>query len=665
LRAAKQVLRWKDERKVAVLEALAGRDHEELLLNVLPELAALDRPIALPRLQALVDDKRPNVRNFAIDTLVAKAYTPALPVLVRLLGIEQLKPTGENLTLRTKLVFAIARIGAGTDAPVDPLFAALAVPDQREAALDALEVVGAPAVKAAVFLLRTADRGRIETALQVVAHLRLHTAPELLPMVGAGDQHTRELAMDVLAHLAVPGVRDQVLAMVRDKKFVKVEQGLRLAITLYDPEVRKVLIEQLKDSDPAVRNLVVQELWRLADPATFEALRRLAVSDPVPFVRMAALQAAVGAGDTKAVDLARKMAETTNTQERLAVIDLLARVDGDAAVPVLARQLADPSDEVFRTALSALRRLTFHTGPRREAEWLAWWGSEQGKAPLAVEQVATTLRKYVVDGREMAWVEAGDSGDKTLVLVSGPPFRDASHLLPHAWALADGLHVVAMRRGVDALSAAAMNEVVLTQDMEKLLAALGKHEPVALAADVGGAHFALAYAKKHPKDISHVVLIGGPWPSQKAVERLPGEVAAAIGPLWRDDVTWALQQHGLLANWLQQRVVMRGVLSALLADVERARQLRADNLYLDGFTFDALDRALSESSHFDPALTQTPTLVIVGGKAPWAKSALAEMQALPESCKAVVKLAVLKNAGALVLVDDAAGVKAAMGKFLE
>lgn len=665
VRTVKQVLRWKDDRKLAVLESLVGRDQEELLLLVLPELLAKGRPIALPRLQQLIDDKRGNLRNFAIDSLVGRHFEPALPSLARLLGIEQLKPTGENLNIRLKLIHAIARIGAGTDTPVDPLMAALDVPDQREGALDGLALVGAPAVRASIFLLRTADRGRIETALQVVAHLRLHTATELLPLVGAGDDRTRELATDVLAHVAVPAVRDEILRMVRERRFVRLTQGLRLAITLYDDEVRKTLLGLLADREATVRRAVVDELWRLADPYTFDALRKVAASDLDLGVRLAAMQASVGVGDPKGLELLRKMADSTSTVERLAVLNTIARLDGETAVPTLARQLGDPSDEVFRTAMSALRRLTYHTGPRREAEWIAWWSAERDRAPLAVEQVATTTRKFVVDGREMGWLEAGDSADRTVVLVSGPPFRDAAHLLPHALVLASRYHVVALRRGVDALSAATMTEEVLTQDIEKLLAALGKSEPVVLAADASGGHFALAYAKRHPKDVSHVVLLGGPWPSVKALQRMPGEIAAAIGPAWRDDVTWAVQQTGLLTPWLQQRVVTRGLVTALLADAEKARTVRMDNAYLDGFSFDAMDRAASEWGHFDAALTQVPTLVVLGGKAPWAKGTMEDLTALPQSAKAHVKVAALKDAGALVFVDDGAKVLDLIAKFVD
>jgi len=662
VRVARAVLRYApDVRQLQILEQFAKRDDDTLLLLVLPEVLSRDAPVALARLTTLVDDKRANVRAYAIDMLVAKNHTPARPVLVRLLGIEQLKPTTDNIFVRQKLIHAIARLGA--DAAVPPLMEALDVADQREAVLDGLLTVGAPAVQAAVFMLRTADRSRIETALGVLSHLRLQAAPALLPLVTASDERTRELAIDILSHLAVPEVRAAIIKLVKERRFTDLRRGVLLALALYDESVRQMLVDMLTDPNVPVRQLAIEQLWRLADPETFSALRRTAGNDADQSVRMLALQAAVGVGDPKALELARQMVAVPYLKERLAVLDLLGRADGAAAIPALAAQLSDPSDEVFRMAQSALRRITFHQGPRREAEWLSWADGERGRSKEAYEEISPDLHKYAVEDREMAWLEAG-SEDPTIIVLSGPPFRDATHLAPHVWRLAGDHRVAVMKRGVGPASATTISEAEMTLDLQKLLAAIGKR-PVVLLADGPAAHFAIAYSVAHPKDVSRIILHGGPWPTAAALQRLPGEVAGAVSPLWRDDLTWGLQQHALLVPSLSQPAVWRAVLTAILADAESGRRVRTGNLFDDGFTIDVHDRAVSEARASDPARVNVKTCLLLGAKAPWAASTQKDIEALTGSAKKLVQLFPLKQAGGMPLVDDPRATLQAIAKCLE
>lgn len=666
-RIARQLLSGhypKDDRQLQALTGMVPREDDELLLLILPEVLARNPPVGLARTVALIDDKRPNLRAYAIDTLVAQHYQPAIQPMVRLLGIEQVKATAENLNLRLKLINGIARLGKGGDVGVDPLIAAVEVPDQRDAALDGLTLIGPPAVKAAIFLLRTADRGRVETALTVLSHLRQQAAPELVPLLQVGDERTRGLAMDVLAHIAVPEVRGEIIKLVKAKRFPDMRQGIQLALTLYDESVRQMLFDLLADKDPGVRLMVVDELWNLQDPDAFLQMRTTAARDPDVHVRMAAAKAVAGTGDPKATEFLRKMIEVQDTQERVAVLELLGRIDDLGAVPALARLLGDPSDLVFRTALSALRRLTFHTGPRRESEWLAWQASEKAREPEKFEQVPTTLRKYAVDGRERAYLEVDEDDDRTIVVLSGAPFRDASHLAPHVYRLADDYRILVMRRGVGDGTAAGQTDAERTADLDKLLEKAGVDKAVLLA-DPAGAHFAMMYAALRPKKVSHVILHGGPWPTPAAIERLPGEVAEAMLSPWREDAVWALRQHAMLAANLQRRTVLRGVLTALVADVEQARKVKADNLYDDAFTLEAQQRSASEAGNFDPRQVAVPTLVLLGEKAPWAASTIRDLGTLGAGAKKFVRAVKIPDSKGFPLLDNPAETVKQIGEFLK
>ncbi len=666
-RVARQLLSGhypKDDRQLQCLTGMASREDDELLLLVLPEVLARNPTVALARLVQLVDDKRANLRSYAIDSLVAQHYQPGLQPMTRLLGIEQVKATSDNLNLRIKLINAIARLGKGTDTGVDPLIAAVEVPDQREAALDGLTLIGPPAVRAAIFLLRTADRGRVETALIVLSHLRLQAAPELLPLLQVGDERTRGLAMDVLAHIAVPEVRPEIIRMVKAKRFVDMRQGIELALTMYDESVRLMLIDLLADKDPSVRLLVVDQLWNLQDTEAALQLRATAARDPDVNVRMAAARAVAGTGDPKASEFLRRMIEVQDTQERVAVLELLARVDNMGAVAALARLLGDPSDVVFRTALSALKRLTFHTGPRRENEWLAWLAAERARELEKFEQTPAALHKYLVDGSERAYLEVAEDDDRTLVVLSGPPFRDATHLTPHVYRLAGDYRILVQRRGVGDGTAAGQTEAERTADLDKLLDKAEAKE-VVLLADPAGAHFAMTYAALRGKRVSHVILHGGPWPTQAAIERMPGEVAGAILPPWRDDAIWALRQHAMLAADLQRRTVMRGVLTALVGEVEMARRVKADNLFDDAFTLEAQQRAIGEAGTTDPRQVAVPTLILLGDKAPWLASTALDLGNAGSTAKKYVRVVKIGGCKAFPLLDNPAETVAAISTFLK
>jgi pimeloyl-ACP methyl ester carboxylesterase/HEAT repeat protein len=666
LRLVRQVLKLpKDARQLTLLQLMVDRTDEGVLLLVLPELLARgDNDRVHARLLQLVDDRRPAPRDYAIDALVAARHAPAMAVLVRRLGVERLSPSEENLPLRIKLITAVAHIGADTEAPVPALLEAMELQDQREAALDGLQIVGDPAVKSAIYMLKTADRARIETALLVLAHMRTVAAPQLVPLIAeARDEVTRGLIIDVVAHLGVPEVRSALLDMLRKRAFSNLRQGVELALTLYDAEVRTVMLELLADKDPATRLMVVRELWKLGDTETLPALRNAAARDDNRDVRLTALKAMVGLADPKAVDYLRKLTMVNDQEERLVVIDLLGKVDDDKGVPAMARLLSDPNDAVFRTSLSALRRITWHQGPRREGEWLGWHKRQKELQPEPWQQVETSSKRFVVDGKELGFLVAGPEDGPALVVIAGAPFRDASHLAPHVWRLAETHQVVVLQRGVGTRSGATLSEADQIRELDGLLRKLGRKK-VALLADPTASHLALRYAAERKKNITHVVLHGGLWPSQMAISRLPAEVAAAVPAPWSEDLQWAQQQHDLLEASLRRRVMLRGLLAGVLRDPELGRSVKPGALYQDGFELATLDRAVHEAGLWNADRSTVPTLVLLGAKAPWATSALADLQNLPAATKKAIKLIKLDKAAGMPLVDSPEQAVSAIADFV-
>ncbi len=649
-----------DDRQTALLTAMVTRSDERIVLAVVPPLVARQHPEVFPRLVVLIDESRPNLAAFAIDVVAAHRHAPALVTLVRLLGIEQRKASAANLPLRIKLIHAISRVGG--EAAVPPLMEGLSLPDQRRAIREGLRELGPPAVKAALFLLRTAGGSRLVIALELLSSLRYEAAPQLVSMLTSGDGATRELAVDALAYLGVADVRAEVVRVARESTSGALGPLLRLCLTLYDDDVRKLLFELMEHKDPYVRGLVLDALWRARDPRTFAVLRLVAAQDCDNNVRIQAIRALAGVGDPKGIALLRRMTRAPSHEIKLALVEELAQSDlWQTALPALVPLLGDPDDAVFRATLAALQRLTGHQGPRRGAPWLAWAAAESARPAAAIEGQATRELRFVVDDRELSVVGAGSG--LPIVVVSGPPFRDATHLLPWVWNLASDHRVEALRRAPWPYRASHGGGGQWDRELSALLARAGLPR-VVLMADAAGAPLAMRYAAGHSKTVARVILMGGPWPTMEAIDRAPTEVLAAVPEASRFDVDW-----GLAAGWrypveVARRVTMRGLLSGLLAVPEVARRGAFDNLADDAFEPILLQRVRDDLADFDPALTPQPVLVVLGDKAPWSASSAAALVDVVKRSKGKVQVARIPGAGALPIAEAPKPTLAAVQSFL-
>ena len=653
--AASRVLRFvlksvkEDERQVALLVTMLPRSDPRVLLMVLPPLQERAHAEVMPRLVQLVDSADAALQAYAIDMIAASRYAPARGALARLLGVEQRRATPANKIVRIKLINALARIGG--EPSVAPLMEALSLPDQRRAVLDGLKLIGQPAVQNALMLLQVSSGDRIQLALELLTHMRQLAAPQLVKLLAHGDRETRNLAMDVLAHMNVAETRDMIVEMVQLRRLVDPADGVRLAITLYDASVRKLLIDLLADKNPELRIFVIEQMWRLRDPETFAALQAAAVSDPDRTVRLAALKAIGGLGHPQGADFLRRMTRVPDEDMRIAILNSLARIDTwSRAVPIIAPLLADPNEAVHRAALSSLRRLSFRAGQRREGPWKAWWHAEQERSKGGHETLRPAERRFRAETGEQSYLEAGE-GRPTIVAVSGPPFRDCSHMMPHVWRLAEDHQVVVMQRRPGPYRAAVASDAERERELQALLGRLGVR-PVVLLADASGAHFALRYATLHNRDVSRIILHGAFWPTAAAVERLPGQVDAAIRNEMRPDLLWGMRAQWRAPRAVAQRAILRGVLSGVLANWESARQVNTDSLAIDAFSLDTLDR-VRESLRASPIVSvNKPVLLLVGQKAPWLGTTRQDVKKLRGKSRKRVLLKVVPNAGWNPLLEN-------------
>ncbi len=638
-----------DEPQIRLLVSMLVRTDPRILLAVLPPLQERAHPKVMPKLVQLIDSSDASLQAYAIDMIAVHQYAPAQGALSRLLGIEQRRATPSNRVLRHKLINGLAHIGG--EPSVAPLMAGLQLDDQRKQVLDGLKLIGAPAVQNALMLLQVSSGSQIQVALNLLTHMRQLAAPQLVKLLAHGDRETRNLAMDVLAHMNVAEARDMIVEMVQLRRMVDPRDGIRLAITLYDDSVRKLLIGLLADPNPELKIFVIRQMWRLRDPKTFKALQKTAARAPDRRVRLAALKAIGGLGHPKAATFLRRMTKVPDAEMRIAIVEALAHIDTYAkSGPVIAPLLAAPDNLVHRAALGALRRMTFRSGQRRVAPWKAWLAADRSRSKGEHTTVVPHERRFRADTGEQSYLEAGNERP-VIVVVSGPPFRDATHLAPHIWRLTADYRVVVMQRRPGPYRAARASDAERDQEMQALLARLGVR-PVVLLADASGAHFALRYAARHKRDISRIILHGAFWPTSNAIEALPEQVNTSMRNEMRVDLNWGRTAQWRAPREVAQRAILRSVLSGVLSNWESGRRVRTDNLAIDAFSLDTLDRVRESFRSAPIRSVNRPVLLLLGDKAPWRKTTLEDVKKLRGKSRKRVRVETVPSAGWMPLLEN-------------
>ncbi|MCB9563647.1 MAG: HEAT repeat domain-containing protein [Kofleriaceae bacterium] len=313
----------------AVIPLIATLDDTSLDVRkaAIKALGAIGDATAVPALIRLLDDPAEDVRGAAVAALGNLGAADATEDLVERLG------SGSD-AYRGKVALAlgqIARAGAGGRAAataVRSLVEALAIPNQRSAAREALRVAGAAAVPAlidhldgriggdpreVVMLLRSAADARATAAL--VAELdrgRVPTATVLEALAATGDP---DAIVPVLGLTADDDPELRLAAM----------EALR-GLLGDDARAADVLLERLDDQELEVRVLAI------------EYLGLLHASRAVP--RLADLTAA---GNPHRV--------------RLAAIDALGEIGLPEAAPALVTVLREGPGELHGAAATALSYL--------------------------------------------------------------------------------------------------------------------------------------------------------------------------------------------------------------------------------------------------------------------------------------------------------------------
>ena len=333
----------------------------------------------------------PAVHHELIEAIV-RFGAPMVDVLVEQLG-------RDDLDTRRAAVVALGRIG---DARAVPALLALLDENDREVLV---AVAGA--------LSRLGDRRAFEPLVRLLGHEDLsvrHAAigalnsighPDMAArmrlLIGDPDPVVRESAVKIAGYFGYAPCADGLLERCTDAAEPVRAAALEHVAFLDDDRVLSALVAALERDTPRARAAAAQALAHVDSPEAAAALRR-AVQDPDPWVRYFGAASLGRLADASALPLLERIARTDPLQHvRIAAVGAIGTLGGSAAADALGA-LAESADAAVANAavralgavnatspLEPLRRAL--SGPDVErrvaaADALAQWGQEPAVALL-------------------------------------------------------------------------------------------------------------------------------------------------------------------------------------------------------------------------------------------------------------------------------------------
>jgi HEAT repeat protein len=416
-----------DPSVVVPLIARLDDDKTDVRRSAIEQLEAIGDKRAVIPLIAAVDDPSLEVRKAAVHALGQLGDTSAVPALIRLLddSVEEVRmlavqalgtlgaadatdelidrlSTGSD-TYKAKVALALGQIakaglaagggGDDVDNAVRSLVEALAVPDQRTAAREALKVAGAAAVPALIDHLD----GRIEgDPREAVLLLRDAADKRATPALVAELDRGRVPVATVLEALSATGDPDAVVPVLglTDSKDPEIRLAAMNALTPLlgeDARAADVLIERLDDDEVEVRVMAVEDLGLLRAPRAVKRLIDLAGPGNPQRLRLAAIDALGEIGDTAASDVLVGVLREGPAELHAAAataLSYLADPNTVDALMELARDDRSASRHHVVRALGAVLRGQAGTKPADRARKLFEDLADNGSATVAIAAIA-------------------------------------------------------------------------------------------------------------------------------------------------------------------------------------------------------------------------------------------------------------------------------------
>jgi HEAT repeat protein len=350
----------------------ASSAHQELI----EAIVRFGSPM-VDRLIEQVKDPDLATRRAAVIALGHIGDVRAVPALVE--AIAQ-----EDRDLLGPAAGALARLGDAR--AFEPLVGLLGDDDLavRHAAIGALNSIGHPDMAARMRTLLDAPDAHVrESAVKIAGYFGYRECAEgLIARCHDPDEPVRAAALEHVAYLDDPRVVPLLVeALDRDTPRARAAAVQALA-HVSSAEVLAVLRRASADADPWVRYFSVTSLGRQVDRASLPILQRAAEHDAHQPVRIAAVEAIGAIGGDAAADLLAGLTSTPVEEVSIAAITALGQAGSSHALEPLRRALTGGNTAQRAAAAAALARW----GHEPTVELLQW--AAAGDADAAVVQSA-------------------------------------------------------------------------------------------------------------------------------------------------------------------------------------------------------------------------------------------------------------------------------------
>ncbi len=348
----------------------------------------------IEQLSAVLNDEDPSTRVAAVEALGRVGDRAATPALVAALE--------DDVTVVVAAAGALARLG--DPAAFEPLLTLIAHRDAvvRQAAIGALNSIGHPLMPERIAAILASDDHFVrESAVRIAGYFGYpQAASALLARARDPEESVRKAALEHLPFLDDERVIPTLIAALMEDTPLARAAAARALSRVEDVRGAAALRQALTDSDGWVRYYAARSLAPLRDSGGLDALLRLAGSDPLPHVRIAAIEAVGAIGGAHVLSHLQQWCEADDRDVAAAALEAVGRLADAAGLRPLEEALksGDPARR-----LAALRALIAHgsSGAVATLEWTAAADADPGVVRLAMDGLRQVAASGA-DGRDAA-----------------------------------------------------------------------------------------------------------------------------------------------------------------------------------------------------------------------------------------------------------------------
>jgi HEAT repeat protein len=351
--AAERLADLGDPRAVIPLVERFGDPSKDVRLAAVRGVGRLGDARAAAPLVRMLRDPAMEVRLEAVEALGLLRVPEAVDALMPLLDSRSDEIGG-------RAAAALGRIGDARS--IRALVKLLGVGTLRAAAVEALAMVGAPAVPYVVACLGgESDACDPTSAVQLLAQIGDARAVPALAAELTRGRVRRDLVVDALAKIGDPSALVPLLSLLDEPDAALRKKALAAVGPILDARAGDVLVKALGDKDQDIRVTAAGYLGELGLKQAVPALLALVGDDTPQPVRFAAIRALGLIGDARATPRLVELVAKSDLDVRLEAADALSYLKDPSSIEPLLALVKDKTSPARRAAVAALR------GPLRGA----------------------------------------------------------------------------------------------------------------------------------------------------------------------------------------------------------------------------------------------------------------------------------------------------------